>query len=183
MDRLKVTNKLDPLVDDSELSLLSLAGENGDDRNLFNSIDQEIIKLSGSQILLFKYFHDDNFDEVYQESKQKAISGDGILLIGHYEPRAVEENLTEFGVEVQNDQVFIFNKSHVEQRIGRSIISGDILKPKFQNMKFEVFEVQEDSFEVYGIYHLMVHAKLLRDTQDIHNEVLFERTDNIGGKL
>jgi len=49
-------------------------------------------------------------------------------------------------------------------------------------MKFEVFEVQEDSFEAYGVYHLMVHAKLLRDTQDIHNEDFFDRTEKLGSK-
>jgi len=57
-----------------------------------------------------------------------------------------------------------------------------VLQPEFQEMKFEVFEVQEDSFEAYGVYHLMVHAKLLRDTQDIHNQELFDRPDQIGGR-
>jgi hypothetical protein len=49
-------------------------------------------------------------------------------------------------------------------------------------MKFEVFEVQEDSFEAYGVYHLMVHAKLLRDTQDTHNQSFFDRPDQVGGR-
>jgi hypothetical protein len=35
-----------------------------------------------------------------------------------------------------------------------------------------VFEVQEDSFEMYGVYHLLCNAKLLRDTQDIHQQMV-----------
>ena len=83
---------------------------------------------------------------------------------------------------MQIDQVFVFNKSYTENLLGRPISIGDILQPEFQEMKFEVFEVQEDSFEAYGVYHLMVHAKLLRDTQDIHNEDFFDRTEKIGSK-
>jgi hypothetical protein len=45
-----------------------------------------------------------------------------------------------------------------------------------------VYEVQEDSFEAYGVYHLLVHAKVLRDTEDIHNEDYFDRSNDIGGR-
>jgi hypothetical protein len=83
---------------------------------------------------------------------------------------------------MQIDQVFVFNKSYTENILGRSIAIGDVLQPEFQEMKFEVFEVQEDSFEAYGVYHLMVHAKLLRDTQDTHNQDFFDRPDQIGGR-
>ena len=181
-DRFKVTVDMKTLPETDEATLLSLFDKTSNDKNLMNSVDEEIIRISGSEILLFKYFPSEEYDEVYMESKRKIIAPEPIKLIGHYEPRAIEENLTQFGVEIQNDQVFMFNKSYVERKLGRSVIPGDILKPVFQEMKFEVFEVQEDSFEVYGIYHLMVHAKLLRDTEDIHSENI-QRTDNLGGKL
>ena len=84
----------------------------------------------------------------------------------------IEENLTQFGIELTNDQQFTFNKSYVEKRLGRSVIPGDIIKPEFQNLKYEVFEVQEDSFEMYGVYHLLCSAKLLRDSEDIHRQIV-----------
>lgn len=161
-------------------SKLSLFDRNNSDKNMFNLVDEEIIKLSGSEVHLFKYYPSEDYDEVYQESRKKVIAAEPIILYGHYEPKALEENLTQFGVEVDNDQVFVFNKTYVEELVGRPIIIGDILKPSFQNMKFEVFEVQEDSFEAYGIYHLLVHAKLLRDTEDIHKDNLFNRSEDLG---
>jgi len=182
INRFKVTTPpTNRSVNDSK-SRLSLFDKDNSDRNMFNLIDEEIIKLGGSEVELYMYHPSQDYDDIYQESRRKVISVDPIYLYGHYEPKALEENLTQFGVQVENDQVFIFNKTYVESMAGRSIIIGDILKPVFQNMKFEVFEVQEDSFEAYGIYHLLVHAKLLRDSEDIHRDNLFTRSEDIGRK-
>jgi hypothetical protein len=145
-------------------------------------VDAENIKLSGSRIKVFEYIPSNDIDDVYQESRQKTIAHEPVTLWAHYDPRPIEENLSQFGVEMQIDQVFVFNKSYTENILGRSIAIGDVLQPEFQEMKFEVFEVQEDSFEAYGVYHLMVHAKLLRDTQDIHNQSFFDRPDQVGGR-
>lgn len=152
------------------------------DKNLFNLIDAENIRLSGSQILVYKFESSEDYDDVYMESRQKAINPTPVEVWGHFDPRALEENLTQFGVEVQNDQTFIFNKSYLEDRLGRGVIAGDILKPKFLNMKYQIHEVQEDSFEAYGVYHLLAHAKVLRDTDEIHDEDFFDLTDNLGGR-
>jgi hypothetical protein len=138
------------------------------DRNLFNMLDQEQMKLAGSPILVFKYLATENLDDVYGEERSKAISLEPIKVYGHYDPRPIEENLTQFGIELTNDQQFTFNKSYIERKLGRPIVAGDVIQPQFQNYKYQVFEVQEDSFEAYGVYHLLCSAKLLRDSQDVH---------------
>jgi len=69
----------------------------------------------------------------------------------------------------------------VERRISRPIISGDIIKPQFQNLKYEVYEVQEDSFENYGIYHLVCFAKLVRDSEDVHRQIV-PTSNNLDGE-
>jgi len=131
----KVTTKIPPLVAPDEFtdSELSLFDQDNPDISLFNLIDDEIIKLSGSQILLYKYYQNEDYDPVYMESRNKTISRDPVLLYGHYEPRAVEENLTQFGIELTNDQLFVFNKSYLERVVGRRLIPGDVVKPKFQD--------------------------------------------------
>jgi hypothetical protein len=163
---------------DARLSLF----QKKNDKNLFNMIDSENIKLSGSKIKVYKYIKSNDVDDIYMESRQKTISPEPVVVWGHFDPRPIEENLSQFGVEIQYDQVFNFNKSYVENILGSPIEIGDILEPEFQNVKFEVYEVQEDSFEAYGVYHLLVHAKVLRDTQNIHNEDYFDRSDNTGGR-
>ena len=145
------------------------------DINLFNLIDDEMIKISGSELLYFPYARSaGDFDEVYMEERNKPVAPEPILVYGHYEPKVLEENLTQFGIELVNDQIFVFNKSYIEQRIRGEIKAGDVIQPRFQNQRYEIFEVQEDSFEIYGVYHLACSAKLLRDSADVQTTPLTE---------
>ena len=151
------------------------------DINLFNMVDDEMIKISGSEILYYQYVQgQDQFDNVYMEARNKPVSKDPILVFGHYEPKVLEENLTQFGIELTNDQIFIFNKSYMEQRIRGHLKAGDVLQPKFQNQKYEIIEVQEDSFELYGVYHLVCSARLLRDSEDVQDTPLTNTADQLG---
>jgi len=47
-------------------------------------------------------------------------------------------------------------------------------------MRYEIFEVQEDSFEIYGVYHLVCSAKLLRDSADVQDTPLTEVSPPLG---
>jgi hypothetical protein len=152
------------------------------DQKLFDLLDEEQIRLSGSPLLVYKYYQNIDIDDVYGEERSKVILQEPIRVYGHYEPRAIEENLTQFGIELTNDQEFTFNKTYIEQRIERPLIVGDIIKPEFQNLKYEIYEVQEDGFESYGVYHLRCSAKLLRDQQNIHNQIP-EKSELISIKL
>lgn len=151
------------------------------DINLFNIIDDEMIKISGSEILYYQYLQGvDQYDEVYMEARNKPISKDPVLVYGHYEPKVLEENLGQFGIELTNDQLFVFNKTYMEQRIKGHLKPGDVLQPRFQNQRYEIIEVQEDSFEIYGVYHLVCAAKLLRDSPDVQDTPLTETSDAPG---
>ena len=102
-----------PLPELEGQSLLSLFDQENADINLFNLVDDELIRIAGSEMLYFKFLQGEDYDEVYLESKSKPIASDPILVHGHYEPKAMEQNLTEFGLELTNDQIFIFNKSYI----------------------------------------------------------------------
>jgi len=179
----KVTTPMPLIPDiDQEDSELSLFDPTNPDINLFNLVDDEIIRLGGSKLYFYKFFRsEDEYDDVYLEIKNKAIHSEPMLVHGHYDPKVLEENLTEFGIELTNDQIFIFNKSYIKQKLGREVIPGDIIKPAFQNQKYEIFEVQEDAFEAYGVYHLNCSAKLLRDSAEIQETPLVNTSDFGGG--
>ena len=178
----KVTTKLPELPDlDGEDSLLSLFDQDNADINLFNLVDDEIIRLSGSKFHLYKYFQTKDFDPVYMESRNKPVAKNAIVVHGHYEPIAMSEELTQFGIQLTNDQLFTFNKSYIERKLGRSVIPGDIVKPAFQDQSYEIFEVVEDSFEAYGVYHLACSARLLRDAPDVQDTPILEASDELGG--
>ena len=170
---------LDAIVEEaSELSLFDL---NNPDITLFNLVDDELIRLGGSKLLYYKYhLVDQDFDDVYMEARNKPISREPVLVFGHYEPTVLEENLTQFGIELTNDQLFTFNKNYIERILHRPPIPGDVIEPKFQNQKYELFEVQQDSFEVYGVYHYICAAKLLRDSREVQDSRLTDLDDDSG---
>jgi len=176
----KVSHQIIPLPEEVEESGLNLFDPSNPDINLFNSIDAEAIRLSGSKMYLYKYYQSEgNYDEVYMEDRQKTISREPITVMGHYEPSVLEEHLSQFGIELTNDQLFTFNKSYIESIVGRTLIPGDIIKPYFQNQKYEIIEVQEDSFESYGVYHLIATAKLLRDSESTVDTPLLNQSDEL----
>jgi hypothetical protein len=175
-----VSHQIVPLPQELEESGLNLFDPSNPDINLFNSIDAETIRLSGSKMYLYKYFQStSNYDEVYMEDREKVISREPIVIIGHYDPTVLEEGLAQFGIEMTNDQLFTFNKSYIEALVGRPLMPGDVIKPFFQNQKYEIFEVQEDSFEGYGVYHLIATAKLLRDSSSTVDTNLTKTSDDL----
>jgi len=157
---------------------LSLFDPQNPDLNLLNLVDEEQIRLAGSKILYYKYFQSKGtVDHVYMEEREKTLHSQPITVFGHYNPTAIEENLTQFGIELTNDQLFIFNKSSIEISLGRSPIPYDVVKPHFQNIKYEIFEVQEESFEIYGVFHLVCAARVLRDSHEVVEEPLTKTSD------
>lgn len=181
--RFKVNRQMPNLPKVDGGTPLSFFDPENPDVNLFNLIDDEIIRIAGSPLHYFKSFISEDFDDVYLESKNKTISSEPIVVHGHYEPSVVEEVLSNFGIELTNDQLFVFNKSYIEAALGRQPLIGDQIKPQFQNQKYEITEVQEEGFEMYGVYHMACTTKLLRDDKATLNQDTSDRVDDIGGYL
>ena len=139
------------------------------DEEMFSKSSGELnmFDVDNPDLLLFRYTRDENYDNVYDEHAGKVIYHKPVSVFGHYDPKPIEEELSEFGIELTNDQIFTFNKTTIENALGRPLVPGDIVKPRFQNIYYEIFEVQEDSFESYGVYHLVCAAKILRDAEDL----------------
>lgn len=182
---IRVTTKMKPPdILDTEDNLLGLYDPDNPDINLFNLVDDEVIKLGGSKLYFYKYFNTGNqYDDVYMEERTKAIAKEPVVVFGHYDPRMVEEELGQFGIEIVNDQFFTFNKSYIDRKLNRAPIPGDIIKPFFQNQRYEIFEVQEDSFNVYGVYHYRCSAKLLRDTEEVVDSSVDKHEEQLGAFL
>ena len=150
-------------------SRLSLFDPVSNDKELFNMIDAEQIALGGSPLYYFKVRFLEDHDDVYEEARNKVYTSEPIIVDCQYEPKAVEQTLNQFGLTHEDDQLFTFNKSYIEQMLGRTPQSGDVVMPAFMKIKYQIFEVQEDSFEIYGVYHLVCSAHILRDSDDVQD--------------
>ena len=176
----KVSTKV-PEIPDSAESELNLFDQNNPDIGMFNLVDEEVIRLSGSKINYYKFIATKEYDDVYMEQRNKPITTAPISVYGHYDPKPIEENLGQFGIELTSDQVFTFNKSYIDRKLGRVPQAGDILQPVFQNLRYEILEVQEDSFEAYGVYHYVCTAKVQRDSGDVQTTDLKDTSNPPGG--
>lgn len=182
MSKFKVNIKPPEIPDlPQEDSGLSLFDPNNPDMGLMNAVDEEIIRLGGSKVKYYKSYVLENYDKVYLEERNKVIDKNAITVWCNYDPTVIEESLTEFGIELTNDQVFVFNKTYIERILQRPPKEGDIVETMFQDLKFEIFEVQEDSFESYGVYHFNCHARLLRDSKDVVSEPENDTFETPGG--
>lgn len=181
--RFRNPNKIDLPHDINDESLLSLFDRESKDLELFNSIDAEVIKLSGAKVHYYKVFVNENYDRVYLEERNKIIAKDPITVWASYDPKPIEENMSEFGLELTNDQVFVFNKSYIDRELGRAPQAGDVLESPIQNIKYEIYEVQEDSFEVYGVYHYNCFGRVLRDSSDVVDEPIIDTFEEIGAEV
>lgn len=179
----KVTTPMPQLPELLGGTELSLFDQSNNDINLFNMVDDEIIRLGGSELLYFKFRISEDFDATYMEARSKVIDTEPILVYGHYNPTVLEETLSEFGLELKNEQIFIFNKSYITGKLHGIPKAGDIIHPRFQDQKYEVYEVQEDSFELYGVFHMACSARLLRDTEAMVKNETPERSDDLGGYI
>lgn len=179
--KFKVTRQMDGLPELQGATPLSFFDPANPDVNLFNLVDDEIIRITGSPLNYYKSYVESDYDDVYLEARNRTVASEPIQVHGFYEPSVVEETLSQFGIEITNDQMFVFNKSYIEKALHREPRIGDQIKPQFQNIRYEVVEVQEDSFELYGVYHSVVTAKILRDDEETVNEPITDVAPDVGG--
>ena len=137
-------------------SKLNMFDPTNPDTGLFNVVDGELVKISGSELLIFAYVADENYDKLYDENRAKTHYKPPKLAYGHYDPRPIEENLSEFGIELTNDQLFTFNKQTVERQIGRRLIPGDVIKPKFQTCFMRYLRCRKIASRLMGYFILFV---------------------------
>lgn len=160
--------EMPPVPVENQLNMFS---EVNPDIGFFNMIDEELIAKGGSEFYIYKVEIDENYDDLYEEDMLKKY-GSKSLVRGHYNPIPIGEELSEFGIKLTNDQVFTFNKSYLDSTLGRSLKPGDIIQPRFQNLMYEIHEVQEDGFASYGVYHYVASAQVRRDLDSLISETI-----------
>lgn len=160
-----------PEVEVPEDVRLDMFSEENPDIGFFNIIDEEQIALGGSEFYIYKVETDANHDELYEEDRLKKYATK-VLVRGHYTPIPVGEELSEFGIKLTNDQTFTFNKSYLDTQLHRPMEAGDVIQPRFQNIVFEVHEVQEQGFAGYGVYHYAVTASVRRDLESLITDTI-----------
>ena len=162
--------------------------------NDFYYIDKmigEYFDLSASGILVHKYLGPEGKDStvttiqdlLFLENRSRKYGDELFELRGLYQPQDADFDLSQFGIFLSNDTIFIsFHYSNMISSIGRKLMSGDVLE--FQHLRdpdsltedrqtlnrFYVIEDASHSAEGYGpkwwSHIWRVKAKLLKDSPE-----------------
>lgn len=120
--------------------------EKGNDYRFFDKTIYEMFQVGGTDVLVHKYLGpkaeagedqptgttDDLFkiqDVILLENRDRKYDPDVFRLRGVYNVQDIDFNLSQFGLFLQNDTIFItFHINDTIQKIGRKLISGDVIE-------------------------------------------------------
>jgi hypothetical protein len=124
--------------------------EKGNDYKFIDKTVWEMFQVGGTDVLVHKYigpgapsaadrspsvpeYAEDNplniQDLLFLENRDRKYDPDVYVLRGAYNVQDVDFNLSQFGLFLQNDTIFItFHINDTVEKIGRKIISGDVIE-------------------------------------------------------
>lgn len=128
------------------MSRLSLyRPEKGNDYRFIDKTIYEMFQVGGTDVLIHKYLGvktddgttptgttNDLFkiqDIIFLENRDRKYDPDVFVLRGVYNVQDIDFNLSQFGLFLQNDTIFItFHINDTVQKIGRKLMSGDVIE-------------------------------------------------------
>ena len=124
--------------------------EKGNDYKFIDKTIWEMFQVGGTDVLVHKYLGpgvavqgntpstpvytggDDPFqiqDLLFLENRDRKYDPDVYILRGHYNLQDIDFNLSQFGLFLQNDTIFLtFHINDTVEKLGRKIISGDVIE-------------------------------------------------------
>lgn len=191
--------------------------EKGNDYKFIDKSIYEMFQVGGTDVFFHKYLGPGNpynespstpvyatqdvtniQDLLFLENRDRKYAPDIFILRGIYQIQDIDFNLSQFGLFLQNDTIFInFHINNTVEQLGRKIVSGDVielphLKDDFALNDFtyalkRFFVVEEvsratDGFSITWYPHLYrAKCKPLVDSQefkDILDGLVDEENDN-----
>lgn len=123
--------------------------EKGNDFKFIDKTIWEMFQVGGTDVFVHKYIgpgaslqgntpstpsyaNDDPLqiqDLLFLENRDRKYDPDIFILRGHYNIQDIDFNLSQFGLFLQNDTIFItFHINDTVEKIGRKIIAGDVIE-------------------------------------------------------
>lgn len=138
--------------------------EKGNDYKFIDKTIWEMFQVGGTDVLIHKYLGpgtsiqgntpstpeytggDDPFniqDLLFLENRDRKYDPDVFILRGAYNVQDTDFNLSQFGLFLQNDTIFItFHINDTVEKIGRKLISGDVIELPHLKDEFALNDLQ-----------------------------------------
>jgi hypothetical protein len=132
----------------------------GQDQELFDRYDLEQIILAGSPITYYPSFIDSSFDKVYMESRDTIIAQEGYKLTTVFEPTRPLQNLDMFGIDSNDELVFLFNIRQWQEVVGPMPKVKSLIFAEWNKTWWEILQQDQDEpYKLWTKYRLAIVAK------------------------
>ena len=89
------------------------------EHDLFNTWDEELIKISGTPLFYYEVFiQNQTIDPIYVEDRGKIWSSNPISLYCYYEPIPSKNDMTNFGIDAPDEMIFELNYKATLKAVG-----------------------------------------------------------------
>ena len=107
--------------------LLQIHDSESADHGLAATISDEIINISGGEVLVYARAESQSYDKVYDEEPDP-VYRPAVRLKAYFPPQPIAAQLTQWGLDVENKATVVFAKEQVIKEFGdRMIRIGDVI--------------------------------------------------------
>lgn len=127
------------------------------EHDLFNTWDEESIKVGGSPIFYYELFVDtNNVDPIYLETRTKMFNPHPVQLYATYEPVPSQNLQTAFGIDSPDEMIFDLNYRAVLRDLGYAPKIGSRIFSPFLKENWVIIERKTGEMKMYGVVRLQL---------------------------
>lgn len=128
---------------------------NSPEHDLFNTWDEELIKISGTPLFYYEVFiQDQTIDPIYVEDRGKIWSSNPLILYAYYEPIPSQNDVTNFGIDAPDEMHFELNYRATLRIIGHPPKIGSRLFSPHLSENWVLIQRNLGEFKKWGAIRL-----------------------------
>jgi len=149
------------------------------EHDLFNSWDEEAIKIAGTPLFYYEVFiQSQTVDPIYVEDRGKLWSSNPITLYCYYEPIPSKNDVTNFGIDAPDEIMFELNYRAALRAIGHPPKIGSRVFSPHLSENWVVIQRNLAQFKKWGAVRLELICQRFQESTSTQEGSVSQRTPN-----
>jgi hypothetical protein len=135
------------------------------EHDLFNTWDEELIKISGTPLFYYEVFiQEQTVDPIYAEDRGKIFSNNPITLYAYYEPIPSQNDITNFGIDSLDEMRFELNYRATLRTLGHPPKIGSRVFTPHLSENWVIIQRNLGEFKKWGAIRLELICQRFQET-------------------
>ncbi len=145
--------------------VLSSFKPRGVEQDLFNSYDQEVIRINGTPLYYYEVFINRNtIDELYVEDRGKLWSNCPVCIYGYYEPAPAQNFMSTFGIDSPDEIMIEFNYKHVLDTLRHVPKIGSRIFSPHKSENWVIIQRNLENYKLWGELRLQLMCQRFQES-------------------